>query len=404
MRPAWRLLVHTGVAALVLAAPYASGDTRDTFFITANVSQQHDDNLFRLPSDIDVKPLIGRSSASEDITTTSVMLNINKDYSLQRFELQAGFNDYRYRNFSYLDYTALPYKALWRWSVTPSVHGNLLTERTQTTSSFTDYNGYDKRNTATVENSRFDAELDVSASWHLLGGVYRRSSENSEQTRGEGDSITDSAEVGLSYSFPSGSSVRYILRSADGEYINRRDPIQFGLTDNGFTDREHALSVNWKVSGKTDIDARLAHFERTHDHFAVRDYDGTTGSVNLNWSVTGKSYLRVGLSRQLAGNQSFYSSYTRTNRLSVTPHWQISSKTALRLQYDLAHSDYLGAIAQTAQNGRCDTLRSALLAFDWTPMRDLTLSASVRKDTRDSNKAGLDYESKVFMFSANLGW
>lgn len=399
-----RQLAGALLAVLAVFAQPVAGDTLDTFYITAGVTRQHDDNLFRLPSGLDLKPYIGRSSSSEIITTTSVMLNINKAYSLQRFELQAGFNDYRYRNFSYLDFTARPYKAAWHWSMTPSLHGVLLTERIQSATSFTDYRGYNKSNTETQEHSRFNAEYDLNASWHLLGAVYQRTNENTEQTQGEDDSRTDSAEIGVRYSLPSGNSLRYLYRDGRGDYLNRRDPILFGLTDNGFDDREHALALNWRIGGKTTLDARLAWLEREHDHYAARDYDGTVGNLTLNWTATGKSFVRASVARELGSNQTFYSSYTETDRLSVMPYWQISGKTALRLQYDVAWRDYLGAIAQTSYNGRSDTVRTSLLALEWTPMRDVTLSVSGRRETRDSNRPGLGYESNVFMASGTLGF
>ena len=392
------------LALLLAATAPALADTQDTFYITAGVTRQHDDNLFRLPSSVDLEPFIGRSSSSENITTTSVMFNINKAYSLQRFELQAGVIDYRYENFTYLNFLAKPYKGVWHWSLTPSLHGNLLTERSQSPTSFTDYRGYRKSNTQTQDRSRFDAEADLSASWHLLGGLTHSSSENDERTQGEDDYRSDSTEIGVRYSFPSGNSVRYVGRWATGEYINREDPILVGLTDNRFEDREHAVSLNWDWGGKTQFDARMAYFEREHEHFAARDYDGVVGSANVNWSISGKSYLRVGVSRQLASDQTLYSSYTETDRFTLSPYWQISDKTALRLRYDIASRDYLGAIANTAANGRSDTLSTAMIAFDWNPLRDLTLSASLQRDTRDSNVPGLEFESNMYFLSAQIGF
>lgn len=388
--------------ALVPAAALA--DTQDAFFITANVTGQYDDNLFRLPSGADPQTMIGRASASEYIASTSVMFNINKAYSLQRFELQAGIEDHSYRNFSYLDFLAKPYKGVWHWSMTPSLHGKLLTERSQSATSFSDYRGYAKANILTQDRSSLDAELDLGAAWHLLGGVSSSKSENAEPAQGENDSRSDSAELGLSYSFPSGNRVSYVGRRARGEYINRRDPVVFGMTDNAFEDREHALTAQWDLSGKTQVDARIAYFEREHAHYAARDFSGVTGSANINWPVTGKSYVRAGISRQLASDQTFYSSYTESNRFTFSPYWQISQKTALSLRYEITRRDYAGAIAQTIYNGRSDTTRTASIALDWSPVRDLTLNASLRRDERTSNIAGLDFESNICFITAQIAF
>lgn len=397
-------LRRLGLMLVLAAAAPVWADTLDTFFITASVAEQYDDNLFRLPGDIDPQPLIGRSSASEYITTTSVMFNVNKAYSLQRFELQAGISDHRYRNFSYLGFLAKSYKGVWHWSLTPALHGNLLAERSQTGASFSDYRGYNKSNVVTQDRKRLDAELELGAAWHLLGGLTRSQTANAESPQGENDSRSDSAELGLSYSFPSGTRLRYIARTATGEYINRRDPVLFGMTDTGFADNEHTLSIERDLGGKTKLDARIAYFSRQHDHYAARDFDGITGGANINWLVTGQTQVRAGYSRQLASDQNFYSSYTETDRFFVAPRWQIGDKTALNLRYEIARRDYAGAIAQTSANGRSDTLRTAMIGIDWNPVRDLVLSASLQKDRRDSNLPGLDFDSNSCFVSAQISF
>lgn len=395
---------YLAFACVVLAPTPVLADSQDTFFITANVTEQYDDNLFRLPAGSDLQALIGRSSSSEFITNTSVMFNVNKAYSLQRFELQAGVSDYRYRNFTYLDFLAKPYKGVWYWSLTPSLSGKLLTERQQSATSFTDYRGYNKSNVVTSDRSRFDAELEVAAAWHLLGGVSTSRNESTEQDRDEDDSQSDSVEFGFAYRLPSGNSVSYVGRRARGEYVNRRDPNAFGLIDNAFDDTEHALSAKWVWSGKTEFDARLAYFKREHDHYTMRDFDGLTGDANVNWQISGNTRLRAGVSRQLASDQTFYSSYTQTDRLTLAPSWQIGKKTALSLRYDIARRDYEGAIVQTSYNGRRDTTRSATLAVDWNPLRDLTLNASLRRDERESNVPGLEYVSNMAFVSARIAF
>lgn len=49
---------------------------------------------------------------------------------------------------------------------------------------------------------------------------------------------------------------------------------------------------------------------------------------------------RAGVSRQLASDPTFYSSYTQTDRLTLAPSWQIGKKTALSLRYDIARRDH----------------------------------------------------------------
>lgn len=387
---------------LLLLAPPASADAEDTFSIVAGVNQLHDDNLFRLSSSADPQTVLGKSTKADDITVSSLAFKVNKPYSLQKFEFEVSLIDYRYRNFSYLSYSTQPYKAAWRWSVTPSLHGNLTTERTQSLNSFADYTGYTTRNTHVDERTRFDGVLDLSASWHLLAGVAQSTSTNSQVTLGQSNSRVNTAEAGVRHTFPSGSALSYIVRNGRGDYFNRPDPLLAGLSDNRFDDRLNELRLLWALTGKASVDTRLAHFQRTHAHYAMRDFGGNTGSVNLNWSISGKSFLTASAARELGSYQTFSSSYTTTDRLTLSPYWQFGAKTALRARYDYARRDYLGAIAATPANNRSDTLRTAMIALEWQPLRSLSVSGSLQSETRASNQPGLDYRDKTLGLTAQL--
>lgn len=386
----------------MLIAQHARADADDSFNIVAAINALHDDNLFRLSSSVDPQTVLGKSTKADEITVSSLALKVNKAYSLQRFELEASLIDYRYRNFAYLSYSAQPFKAAWRWSLTPYLHGNLTSDRTQSLNSFADYTGYTARNTHLDENTRFGGVFDLSASWHLLAGIAQNSSTNSQVTLGQSNSRVNSAEAGIRYSFPSGSMLSYIARSGQGNYFNRPNPLLIGLSDNRFDDRENELRLLWSLTGKTSLDGRLSHFVRNHAHYAARDYGGNVGNLNLNWNISGKSFLTVGVARELASYQTFSSSYTTTDRFTLIPVWQFSEKVALRARYDYAQRDYLGAIALTSANNRSDTLRTVMLALDWQPLRTLTISSSLQNEKRASNQSGLDYESNTFGVTAQL--
>lgn len=390
-----------GLASLLLTEAARAGADDPISFVAA-INQMHDNNLFRLPASTNPQTVLGKSTKAEDITVTSLALKVNKAYSLQRFELEASLVDYRYNTFSYLSYSAQPYKAAWRWSLTPHLHGNLTTDRTTTQNSFADYTGYSARNTHTQESTRFDGAFDLSGSWHLLAGVAQSTSTDSQATLGQSNSRINTAEGGLRYNLPAGSALSYIHRRGQGNYYNRPDPTLYGLTDNRFDDTENEFRLFWPLTGKTSLDARLAHIDRKHTHYGARDYAGNVGNINLGWSVFGKSSLSLGLARELASYQTFTSSYTSTDRLTVAPYWQIGSKTGLRAKYDYAQRDYLGAIVATPANSRSDTLRTVMIALEWQPLRSVLVSTSLQNEKRTSNQAGLDYESNMLGVTAQL--
>lgn len=393
-----------GLLLSMLFARTACADADDTFNIVAGVSSMYDSNLFRLPPGADPEIFVGESTKSDVNTLTSIALRINKPYSLQRFELEATVVDSRYHTFSYLDYTAYNYAAAWRWKLTPRFHGNLTANRLESPNSFNDYSGYRIKNLRTAVNERFDGVFEVDGVWRLIGGVEQSTQTNSEIFIQEGDNRVNSANAGLRYDFPSGSLLSYRFKFGRGEYTKRPNPIPVVLLDNAFDDREGEIRFKWGLTGKTTLDARVAHFQRTSANYSARSYGGNVGHLKLDWEVSGKTRLAAAMEQELTSYQQISSSYISTQRYSLTPYWQIDAKTALRVRYAFARSEYLGAIATTPLNGRIDDLHTGMIALDWQPLRAVSLSASLQNDRRDSNQPAFDYKSSMFSITAQLNF
>lgn len=399
-------LWRQGILALplLLSSLSVQADTDDTVQLNVGASVQYDSNLFRLSPDADPETLLGTSSKSDRISTLSAGLKFSKPYSLQRFEFDATAIDYRYQNFDYLDFTALNYAAAWRWTLTPSFHGNLTARQNEALNSFADYKGYNNLNIRTENDLRFDAAFEVDGVWRLLAAVGKTRRTNSKVFVQEGDNQTTTLDGGVRYAFPSGSSLTYTVRTGLGEYTNRSQPIPVALLDNRFDTIENEVRLIWLLTGKTTLDGRVAYLERNHEHYSGRDYSGVVGNLGIDWEITGKTRLALSLAHDLASYQSVSSSYTSTDRVSVAPYWQIDAKTGLRLRYEYAQRKYLGAIASTPMNGREDVLRSGQIALEWQPYRSLLVSTSLQSDRRTSNQSGQDYDAYMISVSAQASF
>lgn len=394
----------TNLLALLLATLplHSLADANDTFQLNAAATEQYDSNLFRLSSDVDAEMAIGSSTKSDRISILSAGLKLNKPYSLQRIELEATAINYRYQNFDYLDFTAANYAAAWRWKLTPDLHGNLTASQNESLNSFADYKSYRNLNIRTDNDLRFDAIYEIDGAWQAHGAVSRSKRTNSKIFVQEGDTLSNTIDGGIRYAFPSGSSLTYSLKTGQGEYINRPQPIAVALLDNRFDTLENEARLVWPITGKTTIDARAAYVERDHAHYTERDYSGAVGNLKVDWEITGKTRLAAMLARELASYQSISSSYTRTDRLSINPYWQVDAKFGLRLRYDYARREYLGAIAVTSANGRVDHLHYGQIALEWQPYRSLFISTALQTDRRTSNQPDQDYDSNMINISAQL--
>ena len=404
--------------SLMLIAPYASADAGDTFNVTAGSTLTYDSNLFRR-SDF-LPPILasdGKPARSDQIIISSVTFNLNKLYSMQRFEASGSLVDNRYNNFDFLNFLAKNGSAAWHWKVTPYLHGRVSGSHTEALNNFAALTGFinsTNRNLRTTDILRFDGTFEVDRAWHLVGGINHTVTTNSLVNIQDFNTKISSVEGGIRYAFLSGSSLTYRIRSGRGEFINRPQPIVSELFDTRFNELENEMRLIWPVTGKASIDTRIGYLERKHEHFAQRDFAGFVGNFNFNWAITGKTRIMASWVRDLANSQTatifslpgfspFSSSYAVNNLFFLEPVWQITEKTALRLRYDYNIRDFLGAVSAVPDN-RHDSQHSGLIELDWRPVRAIFLSASLRRDVRASNLRGFDYDSTTASVTARLNF
>lgn len=375
----------------------------DAFKINGGYSLQHDSNLFRLPNNPSASALTGRSERDEWIGVASVGLAFKKDYSLQQVELSLNVSNYDYRHFSYLDFTATNYNAVWRWSWTPRLTGILSTERVETLNSFADSPNSNQRNQRTNLNSRLDAEYELDGPWRLIGGVARASQSNELPLIGESDTRSSSAKAGVRYVFASTSSMAYVFKHASGRYLDRVVP-SVGLFDDRFSQDDHELALTWLFSGKSSAEFRAAYIKRENPTYAQRDYSGINASGGLNWGLSDKFSVAIGMAQELNSYQTENSNFSQTQRFYIGPVWKVGPRTTLRFRQDWASIDYRGQPTNLAASNRSDRTSGTLIGLEWRAARPLLLSASLQQQRRSSNTAGLDFRSTQGQLSAQLSY
>lgn len=390
-------------ALLLCAGAPAWAQIQDNVKLNAGYALQSDSNLFRLPAGAALGALIGRPSAAEQIGISTLGFKLNQEFSLQRLELDLSLIDYRYQNFNYLSFTAQNYAAAWHWGLTPRLRGTLSSERKQTLNSYADFQGLQQRNQRSNRHTRFDATHELDGRWQVIGGAARASQTNQQALIAEGDYTMQSLELGLRRSFDSGSTLDYTRKNTSGNYLKRVLP-STGLFDSDFRQTDNELKAHWVISANSTASLSAAHIRRTHPHYPQRNYSGLNTGAHLNWSLSGKSALAAGWSRELASYQTSSSNYRQTERVYLDPSWQVSPKTLLRLRHEVAWRLYLDSPTGLATSQRRDTTRDTTLSFDWQPYPYVTLGVALQSARRDSNLAGLDYESRMATASAQFSF
>ena len=389
------------------------------FRVVLDSNLQFDSNVFRL-TPTTIVPMTGQSTLSDRIIVSSATLRFDKSYGLQRIEGNVGVVDNRYNNFNFLDFTALNYGGAWNWNITPKFHGSLTGNHNEALNNFASMTGFTNSSNKNIRKSdtvRLDGVYEIDGAWRLIGGISHNKFTNSRQFLPDFSQQIESAEGGIRYVLPSGSSLAYKFRGGVGKFLSRPVPDSTSLYDTGFTEMEHEAHLIWPVSGKTSIDARAGHLQRKHDHFSQRDFSGLVGNFNLNYAMTGKTRFTASWARTL-GNfqtaadssglnpifQEYASSYMKTDRFSIGPVWQIDDKLALRMRYDYSMMDFLGGVTNSATSldQRNDKVHSGMVALDWQLHKAFSLSAMLNHENRSSNLSGFGFHRSAASVTARI--
>lgn len=378
----------------------AFADAEDALNFLAGVTYRQEDNLYRLPSNVAPLPVLGKDTKADQVRISYVGIRFDRTYSQQRLQLDATATNYRYHTFGRLNFDAHDLSGKWLWRITPKFSGSISVDRQQTQINLADNRNFAGAGTRTTENRRFNADWWLHGSWHFLGGASEYLQRNSQSFVAEDSYRYRAKEAGVRYVAESGSSITLLKRKGHGEYEDRTlNPIS--AMDTGFDQSETELSMVWLLSGKSTVNGRLTRFERKHEHFAVRDYQGTTGKLDYTWLPTGKLKINVAAARDIASYQELGNSYYINDSLALSPVWQVSGKVALRARLERARRDFYGPVVPVAFL-RQDQTRSALIGLDWAATRAFSMSATLQRDTRSSNNANLEYKANAASVTAQL--
>jgi exopolysaccharide biosynthesis operon protein EpsL len=404
------LLALTAPAGVMAAQP------EDALNFVVGAGFRYEDNLFRIDDDTDPRLIAGKSRRSDLISTYTAGIKIDKEYSLQRFQLDLTAIKNDYQTYDYLDFTAKNYRAAWLWSLTPDLTGTILLDRQQVQNNFADFlteqnQVIQRQSLQTNEIRSATADWDIGAGIHLLGGVSQTRSRNDTVFNAVGDYEQTGAEFGVKYVARSENFISLVQRESNGEYRGRAlDP--FGQFDTGFDQSETELLANMRVSGKSQIEARLGYIDREHDNFEVRDYSGMTGMLAHIWTPTGKLRITTSLSRNLASFQQFFNSYYISETFAIAPVWAITAKTRIRARLSYSEREYRGALPGVVNNPifvpegelREDKVHGLTVSAEWEPTRTVLITGTLQHEKRNSNfdSFGLDYDANSVGISGQL--
>ncbi len=399
-RIAWQILTMILLSANTTHAQTDTLDAGGAVNLIAGAVLAHEDNVFHLSPGTDPETVLGKSSGADTASIGFLGLIVDKRYSQQHFLLDARASHYRYKNFRFLDFSATKYQGSWEWSATHWLTGSIEANREQVLINFADFQDYTKRNTRSTKNESFNIDGDLSGGWHLIGKTTQLSRKDTYTIAGEGSLKQNADETGIKYLAPSGSWLALVLRTISGKYTDQRiDPHL--VFDKGYKQHDLELRASWLITGKSMLSATLTHLNRHHQNFAQRDYSGVGHEITYKWTPTGKLNFEFGSKREIASYQEATSSYATIDGINATATWTIYPRTTLHLKAEESHRNFFGPVIPVTDL-RTDRNHSLQTGLEWSPMKNLMLTANLQREQRTSNRSMFEYSAQSYSLAAQL--
>ena len=392
------------VTGLFIPATKAFALWDDKLQLFAEEKFTHDDNVFRLPKNLDPATSIGSPSKGDTYRTTSLGFNFNVPVSRQRFQAAFARNDTRYDQFTDLDFTGHDARAVWLWQLGNDLSGQLGYTENLSLASFAYIQGRTPDPLKTRQ-AFLNAAFLVTPRWRLQGGWGGLEQTNGDPAYQVSDINIVSTDATLSYITSANNSVGLSARVEDGRFPNREFAPGSPL-DNAYRQYGAGIVVDWTVTGVSHLTARVDHISRRYEHLPQSDVDGNTALARYNWTPTGKFSLAATVRRDISPYQDIQSSFVLVKGVSLRPKLNVTEKIDVSGVFDYSNWYFLGdpGLVSGGVQGRVDRVRSATATVSYRPARNLTFLMSAQRELRTSNTPLADYAVDVVSLTARIAF
>ena len=391
----WRIMSRFVSFALVFAAAAHAGEPLS---VDLTADQVYDDNLFRLPGNVDPKTIIGNSQAHDVISRLGVQLNWDVPLSLQRLNGNVGIVVNRFEYNHQLDNNSLNMALGWEGEWAKLWKGNGKWRREQSLASFADFQN-DQRNIITRDYVEAGLSRQISSYWMMFGHLERGTFANSLASQQYNDRHTLNVRLGVTGQSSAGSEMKLFISSRTVDFVNWTwSP--GSAQDDGLREDALGFSLRWSITDSTTAEAGARIEQVTTTHLPQNDFSGNTYDLVLAWNDGGALKGRAAISRNIDAQESTYANYVLRQGGRLTGQWAMRSMWLVRAQMSHEELDYRGGSAAS----RADTLDDMSLALVYIPFRITEFSIMYSESKRDSSATFGNFHDRSLQWEARVHW
>lgn len=387
------LLLAAGTTAFAGTVPRTSDDPF-TFSLSEQVT--HDENLYRLPQDIDLATMIPdeRASRNDLVSRTSAVLDGNWSLGKQAFVLNADLNSNRYADNKMLDNTSGSGRADWNWRFAKDWSGQLGASYGRSLSGFTNSRFFGKD---VLGNSDYHAMLDyeLTPHWTLTAKGRYATGEHDSDARQVDDFDSRTSVFGIRYLTRRGDEMGLQYRRTTTEFPNEL-PGGGLFSDRGYVDRAATYEMSYAFTVKTSFQGSVGYLWRHYPQSVLGDFAGPVWKASLHWEPRAHTRVEITQFQELTAYLDAESNHFEARGTRLNLAWLPTARITVALEASRENHDYTGFDpVGFGSPARRDRLVSWQAAVTYTPVQMLAFNVNYRFEQRDTNRTFYAYEDRV---------
>jgi hypothetical protein len=413
-----RRLVRPMVAVIAAAASCGAwAEEGDPYYIGLSQSFAHDSNVYRTST-----------GGGDDYYSTALLGGFDQPFGRQRVYATANVQYNKYRDQTPLDNTGYAVRAGWDWSTIEKLSGNFYVNANQILATF---DGNASQQTSTRNMLKAD-QAGASVRWGgdgilTLEGAYAHSRVRYSAPESlTSQSSANSGSVGTYYRPGADTKLGLALRVTRtvSPYAVPLIATPAGPDDyasNTEDGRNVDLTVDWRATAKTGVNARLSWTRKTNSAIVARDFSGLSGALAATYAPTAKLSVNASASHEPGAYGSFFnangsapgSTVTGLRENSQTTDsyalgvvYAATAKISFNAGYRYSHAKILELQAvggATSSSEYSDNYKIASLGANYAMTRNWLFACSLARESRDlTGGTSVPYVAKSASCSAQF--